>query len=60
MGERAWPSLSALPETPEHAYIVTPTDAAIESVEECARLGVPVATVLADGFAEAGEQGLAR
>ena len=26
LGERAWPSLSALPEVPEHVYIVTPTD----------------------------------
>src|SRR5437660_1388709 len=60
LGERAWPSPSALPEVPEHAYIVTPTEAAIEAVEECARLGVPVATVLADGFAEAGEEGFAR
>jgi acetate---CoA ligase (ADP-forming) len=60
LGERAWPSLSALPEVPDHAYIVTPTQAAIEAVEECARRGVKVATVLADGFAEAGAQGLAR
>jgi hypothetical protein len=29
LGERAWPSLAALPEVPEHAYIVTGTDAAI-------------------------------
>ena len=32
LGERAWPSLEALPEAPDHAYIVTPTDAAIEAV----------------------------
>jgi len=60
LGERAWPSLAALPEAPEHAYIVTPTDAAVEAVEECGRCGVKVATVLADGFAEAGAQGAAR
>jgi acyl-CoA synthetase (NDP forming) len=60
LGEQAWPSLSALPEVPDHAYIVTPTQAAIEAVEECARRGVKVATVLADGFAEAGAQGMAR
>jgi acetate---CoA ligase (ADP-forming) len=60
LGEQAWPSVSALPEVPEHAYIVTPTQAAIEAVEECAGLGVRVATLLADGFAEAGEEGLAR
>ena len=60
LGERAWPSLAALPEAPDHAYIVTPTDAAVTAVEECGRLGVKVATVLADGFAEAGREGLAR
>jgi acyl-CoA synthetase (NDP forming) len=57
LGERAWPSISALPEAPEHAYIVTPTDAAVEAVAECGRAGVKVATVLADGFAEAGTWG---
>jgi acyl-CoA synthetase (NDP forming) len=57
LGERAWPSLQALPEVPEHAYIVTGTDGAVEAVEECAKLGVPVATVLANGFSEVGPQG---
>jgi acyl-CoA synthetase (NDP forming) len=60
LGDRAWPSLAALPEVPEHAYIVTPTEAALEAVAECGRLGVKVATVLADGFAEAGADGDAR
>jgi acyl-CoA synthetase (NDP forming) len=60
LGERAWPTLSALPEVPEHAYIVTGTQAAIEAVQDCGRLGVKVATVLADGFTEAGAEGLAR
>ena len=60
LSERAWPSIAALPEVPDHAYIVTPTDAAIEAVEACGRAGVKVATVLADGFAETGAQGLAR
>jgi len=60
LGERAYPSLAALPEVPEHAYIVTATEAAVEAVEECGRLGVKVATVLADGFAETGPAGVAR
>jgi acyl-CoA synthetase (NDP forming) len=60
LGERAWPSLASLPETPEHAYIVTGTEAAVEAVRECGRLGVKVATVLADGFTEAGPEGFAR
>jgi acyl-CoA synthetase (NDP forming) len=60
LGERAWPALAALPEPPEHAYIVTATEAAVAAVEECGQLGVKVATVLADGFAEAGTEGIAR
>jgi acetate---CoA ligase (ADP-forming) len=60
LGERAWPALDALPEAPDHVYIVTPTEAAVAAVEECGALGVKVATVLADGFAEAGAEGVAR
>jgi acyl-CoA synthetase (NDP forming) len=60
LGERAYPSLAALPEVPEHVYIVAPTEPAVEAVAECGRLGVKVATVLADGFAEAGPEGEAR
>jgi acetate---CoA ligase (ADP-forming) len=52
LGEPAWPSLAALPEVPEHAYIVTGTDAAMAAVEECGQAGVTVATVLANGFGE--------
>ncbi len=60
LGERAYPSLAALPEVPEHVYIVAPTEATIESIEECARLGVPVVTALANGFSEVGTEGHAR
>ena len=60
LGERAWPSVSALPEVPQHAYVVTPTDSVIDAVEEAARAGVQVTTVLADGFAEATPAGRGR
>jgi acyl-CoA synthetase (NDP forming) len=60
LGERAWPSVEALPEVPEHAYVVAGVEAAMEAIEACGRLGVAVATVLADGFGEAGEAGHAR
>src|SRR5262245_50619462 len=60
LGERAWPSLAALPEVPEHVYVVAPTDASVEAVAESGRLGVKVATLLADGFTEAGDIGAAR
>jgi acyl-CoA synthetase (NDP forming) len=57
LGERAWPSLSALPQVPDHAFILTPTDDAIDAVEQCARIGVRVATILATGFSEGGAEG---
>jgi len=60
LGERAWPSVEALPEVPEHAHVVAPIDAAMEAIEACGRAGVAVATVLTDGFAEVGEAGRAR
>jgi acyl-CoA synthetase (NDP forming) len=59
-GEKAWPSLAALPEVPDHVYLVTPTDTVIETVAECARLRVKVVSVLASGFSEAGADGAAR
>ena len=36
LGERAWPSLAALPELPDHAYIVASTEATMQAIEECA------------------------
>lgn len=59
-GERAWPSLSALPEVPDHVFVLTPTGTVIDTVAECARLGVKLVTVLASGFSESGPEGAAR
>lgn len=59
-GERAWASLADLPERPDHAFILTGTEAAIAALEDCGRLGVPVATILAGGFSESGPDGVAR
>src|ERR1043165_3783947 len=60
LGERAWKSVSALPEAPDHAYVVVPTEAVVETVAECGRAGVKVATILAAGFSETGADGVAR
>jgi acyl-CoA synthetase (NDP forming) len=57
LGEAAWPSLAELPSVPDHAFILTPTEDAVEAAAECARLGVPVATILASGFSEGGAEG---
>ena len=56
----AHPSVADLPEVPEHAYVLLGTDLAEQAVADCAAAGVPLVTVLADGFAEAGPQGRAR
>jgi acyl-CoA synthetase (NDP forming) len=60
LGEKAWPSLAALPEIPDHAYVVASTEATMEAIEECARIGVPVVTALANGFSETGAEGTER
>src|SRR5438067_11556970 len=52
VGERAWPNLAALPEPVDHAYIVAPTDAAVEAVAYCGRGGGKVDTVLGDGLSD--------
>lgn len=58
VGEQAWPSLADLPSVPDHAFILTPTEGVMEAASACARLGVPVATILASGFSDGGEEGL--
>lgn len=59
-GERAYPSLSDLPSIPDHAFILTNTDPAMAAVEECGKLGIPLATILAGGFSEKGAEGALR
>lgn len=59
-GEPSWPSLSALPEVPDHVFALSATERVVEIAEECARLGVKVMTILASGFSEAGPEGVAR
>jgi acyl-CoA synthetase (NDP forming) len=58
-GEPAYSSLSALPSVPQHAFILTGAELALDALEECEALGVAVATVLATGFADAGDAGAA-
>lgn len=60
LGVTAWPSMSALPEVPDHAFILTDADLALEAVAACVEVGVAVVTVMASGFAEAGAEGRRR
>jgi len=58
-GEHVYQSVTELPQTPDHAFIMTPTGAVLDAVRDCAAMGVSVATVLAGGFGETGAEGLA-
>lgn len=60
LGHPSFANLGALPEVPEHVFVLLPTAAVEGVVEECAAAGVRVVTVFAGGFAEAGPEGIAR
>lgn len=59
-GEKSYKSINDLPEVPDHVYILTAADLALEVVEECGKLGVPVVTLIASGFSETGDEGIER
>jgi acyl-CoA synthetase (NDP forming) len=59
-GEKAYPSVAALPEVPDHVYVLAATDAVVHIVEECAAVGVPVVTIMADGFVDTDPKGAER
>lgn len=56
-GEKAYPNVSALPEVPDHVYVLAASDAVSGIVEECSAIGVPVVTIMADGFVETEPRG---
>jgi acyl-CoA synthetase (NDP forming) len=60
LGERAYASLAEIRGPIDFAYILLGTEAVEAQVEACAARGIPLACVLADGFAEAGPEGAAR
>ena len=57
-GLPAWPSIAALPDTPDVALVVVPPQAALEAVQACAERGVRGIYLLAGGFSESGAEGL--
>ncbi|MCV6902193.1 MAG: acetate--CoA ligase family protein [Achromobacter xylosoxidans] len=58
-GERAWPSLAALPVAPDLAIVAVAGEQAVRAVDDCAALGVAAAIVISAGFSETGEAGRA-
>lgn len=59
LGERAFSSLAEVPGPIDLAYVLVNTGQVEAAIEACATARVPVACVLADGFAEAGPAGVA-
>ncbi|MEU6262836.1 acetate--CoA ligase family protein [Saccharopolyspora shandongensis] len=56
-GERAHPSLSAIPEKVDLAYVMVPTHALLDVLREGAELGIRSYVVLTAGFGETGAEG---
>ncbi len=59
LSEKAYPTLRDVPGPIDFAYILVNTANVEAAIHDCAARDVPVACVLADGFAEAGPDGLA-
>ena len=60
LGEKAYPDLKSAPGPIDHAFIMVPASAVPDIVAQCCECGVPAATIFSAGFAELGEDGLAR
>lgn len=56
-GYAAYPDLGSLPEVPEMAIVALAGEATVQAVEQCARMGVKVAVIMASGFGETGAEG---
>jgi acetate---CoA ligase (ADP-forming) len=59
-GVAAYPSLSACPEVPDLVIVSVPGPHVADVVDEAGDLGVNAVCVISAGFAEAGEEGIAR
>ena len=60
LGQKAYRSVTAIPDKVDHAYILIGTDLVEAALDDCIVAGVRVVSILADGFAEAGDAGMAR
>jgi acetate---CoA ligase (ADP-forming) len=60
MGQQAYPRLLDVPGQVDLAVIALPTEACVEAMRDCAKIGAKAALVLSGGFAEVGPDGQAR
>ncbi|MBE7528536.1 MAG: bifunctional acetate--CoA ligase family protein/GNAT family N-acetyltransferase [Ardenticatenaceae bacterium] len=59
LGIKAYPNITAVPETVDLAVIVTPAKTVPGIIKECVATGVPGAIVISAGFKESGAEGVA-
>jgi acetyltransferase len=59
-GVRCYPTVKALPETPELAVIIVPSPVVAETLEELGRRGTRAAVIISSGFKEVGGEGVQR
>ena len=59
LGLKAYPSVLDIPEVPDLALIILPTDIVCQTMDECGRKGIRHAIVVSGGFREAGSAGAA-
>ena len=59
LGHKAYPSVLELPETPDLAIFVVPTDQVIGLLDDFGKIGTKRAVVITAGFRETGSAGLA-
>ncbi|NLA27151.1 MAG: acetate--CoA ligase family protein [Firmicutes bacterium] len=60
LGHKAYPSVMDLPETPDLAIFIVPTDQVLDLVEQFGKIGTKRAVVITAGFRETGSAGLER
>jgi acyl-CoA synthetase (NDP forming) len=58
LGVKAYARVSELPEVPDVAVIVLPTDVVPQVLEDCGRKGIRRAIIVSGGFKEVGGQGI--
>lgn len=59
-GLKAYKSVAELPQVPDLAVFVIPTNLVVPTLDECGRKGIKSAIIVTAGFREAGEEGEAR
>ena len=58
LGHPAFSSVSTIPDKVDHAYILLSTKLVEAALDDCIAAGVKVVSILADGFAEVGDEGM--